>query len=232
MAAERFEPNKATGRKSVEIKFDQQRQIGDGTFATAYSVVVEQGHHQKRMVIKRYDGRHGEPAEVDAQRAIEHYQNLRAAGIKVFTTFRLSQDHKSILMTSGHSADWVCVGTNDGTEQVSDFPELGHNIIDRITNFPELANNLLSDVKKATIAGLFIGSDALFMLINRADPTQLDYVFGDLDYTGEKDDDPQFIQQNFERIQQVMQRFLLLNVNNPRPYYTKFRQLCLSASKV
>mgnify|MGYP000996528006 CR=1 FL=1 len=78
---------------------------------------------------------------------------------------------------------------------------------------------------------MFIGADALFVMVNRKDPTKLDYVFGDLDYTGEKDDDPKFLAKNFERIQQVMQRFLLLNVNDPRSYYTKFRQLCLSASK-
>lgn len=233
MARERFEPNNAAGRKAVEVEFVQQQQIGEGTFATAHSVIVEQGEgeqrRQKRMVVKRYDGRHGEPPEENAEQAVQHYENLRAAGVRVFTTYRLSDDHKSILMTSGHSADWVCIGTNAGTENLSSFPELGRNKLPAISEFPKLVGQIMADTRKATQAGLFIGSDALFMMVNRTDPTKLDYVFGDLDYTGAKDDDPKFLQKNYERIQQVVQRFVVLNVENPRPYLEELKNQYLTA---
>ena len=127
----------ATGNKPHEISIESQRLLGEGTYGKAFVVEARiydsanQMSKKRKFVMKEY---HPEKIEF-AHASIENHKQLRAAGLPVFTTFRLDEENSRIIMTNGHSKEWLCVGTNRGSASVENFPEFGRNRLDEITNF-------------------------------------------------------------------------------------------------
>ncbi len=171
---------KDSGRET-KVKILNEVPIAKGTQGEAFDVVVEVGGHSQRMVIKRYNNRHVSDSENKkrARNAFDKYSIAKSAGLKVFPTFRIGGDNQSILMTSGFSNDKICIACNSHEFNVSKFER---PLIKEIKNVDELLASFFAEAMKATQGGIGLTSDSVFFIVDREEPAQVDFVFGDLDF--------------------------------------------------
>jgi len=170
--------------RESEVILSKGRLLGRGGIGEVHEVLVELGGHKKTMALKEFKDDYMDfykrPGEkMDAEEAFEHYQKAQKAGLKVFKTYRLSKDRKSILMTNGHSQEIICLGTNNPKENIKE--ELEGERLKSIDNLDEFLNNLYEEISKAVKNNFIVTPDSLFFLIDRQTRTHLDFVFGDLD---------------------------------------------------
>src|SRR3989338_1172027 len=107
-----------------DIEIIKKTPLGGGAYGEISQVIVRVGNVDRTFVLKEFKDR-GKSAELFARRAFETHTKLKQAKLKVFPTYRLSEDGRSILMTSGHSEEFICLGTNKGSRSLKDFPEMG-----------------------------------------------------------------------------------------------------------
>ncbi|MDO8499824.1 MAG: hypothetical protein Q7S66_04145 [bacterium] len=177
---------KANGRGTEVVVPDDDKKIqkiGEGIYGQVYQAEVQVGGHRLKMVVKDFNKtsqgfRPIAIARTNARQAIENYGAAKEAGVKVFTTYRLSEDGTKILMTNGNNAETVCVGSNPSSDSVTDF---GAEKLEAIDHFENFVKNILEQASLAGSNGIFISIDAYFFLLNRKRPGVVEYVVGDLD---------------------------------------------------
>jgi len=142
-----------------------ERESG-GAFGTVYAVDVQlPGVKEKhQFALKEL---HSPNPNV-----IKNYNRAKEAGLRVWKTYRVSEDNKSILMSVGSSEGWRLMGENSKlTEQErADFLP--------ITNFDSFLNTYYKDAIKAADHKISIAGDVPFFRVKK---DQLDFVLGDLD---------------------------------------------------
>lgn len=158
---------------------EEREKIDEGTYGNIFIVMVQVRNHVRRFVLKKFKIRDSiDDPQRDSIDALANYQALKSAGLKVFPTYRISENKDSILMTCGNSDDWTCIGSNANTCRLSYFEE---DDIDEITNLDELIGELSTQAEKAAKAGLQVFSPIYFFLVHKKDKGRLDFVLGDLD---------------------------------------------------
>ena len=171
---------KNTG-KETKVQVISEIRIAGGTFGEIFDTVVEIGGHRKRFIVKKYRENNlpvGKPiATKNAHSAFENYSLAKEAGLKVFPTFRISEDEKDILMTTGFLKDQICIGSNNA----KDVTKFDKPLIREISNTDEFLSNIFAEYIKAAKNNIYLPSDILFFVLNRDEPTNLDFVLGDLD---------------------------------------------------
>jgi hypothetical protein len=116
--------------------------------------------------------------ESAARDALRNYQLAKRAGLKVFSTYRLSEDRTSILMTNGNLGGHFCFGSNIHSPRA--LKVMGRKI-PAIDNLDELISGLVAEAQKAAEHQLQLHHDTYFFLVNRENPRRADFVDGDMD---------------------------------------------------
>ncbi len=167
---------KSTGKESA-VKVITETLIDGGIYGNIFDAVIEIGGHKKRMIIKRYLDESDHAAKQEAQTAFNNYMAAKKAGLKIFPTFRIGDDQRSILMTTGFKDGNLCIGNNSR----KDIRHFGAEPLKRIEQTDKFFKDFFSEGLKAAREKLIIAADAPFLIISKAQPTKLDYVIGDLD---------------------------------------------------
>lgn len=172
---------KHTGKKS-RVKILEENIISEGTtFGEIYETLVDVGGRKKKFIIKKYQGKDstssGEFAVQFAKEAFENYSYAKKAGLKVFPTFRLSQDKKNILMTNGNLENQICIGANH-YKNITDFER---PLIKNIDNLDNFLKEYFEEGFKINGNNFQFHHDVPFFLISKTEPIKLDFVLGDLD---------------------------------------------------
>lgn len=216
----RLEAGRASGIRPIEnIQITNGRLIGSGHFGDAYAVnaIVGDGgrEHSKLLVLKRYREQLGQAgsAKRNAWRAVENYSRAKEIGLQVFPTFRLLEDEQRILMTSGHSPEWICLGSNEGSDAVRHFEQYGRDTIDDELSFIELVPRLFEQAEIASQHGITLDADGIFFLVN-AKGKGLDFVVGDYDMLGQGDMANHQLQLNLAYMYVALNTFLKKNFDD------------------
>lgn len=172
----------ADGKKPSTVQILGNKRIGVGDYGAVYEADVAIGNHIRKFAIKKFIPRLGINREEEfAARSIANYQLAKNAGLKVFPTYRLGEDRKTILMTNGNSDLVICLGSDKGssleTRGMQRIPEDETNS----DNYRHLITGLFDQAIIATKHGLSLGhSDVFFYLVN-IHTSELDFVLGDFD---------------------------------------------------
>jgi len=208
-----------------EVQLTKKTRIGGGEFGEVFQVEIQIGGRERTFVLKEFKDRKGRQAEQYAAQAMENYQKLKNAGLKVFSTYRLHEDGRSVLMTSGHTEKFVCIGSNDGSRSLKDFPEVSAEQIESIQSFETLVRSMLEQSKKASEHELAIDADAFFFLVDRDLPEKVDFVVGDVDMVGETSDSALTFEQNNHAIYTAIYHFLKNNVTSLGEYKARLDEV-------
>lgn len=202
--------------KETEVQVLQEISIDKGLFGDIFYSIIKIKGRKRYFIIKRYkEGLADKPASRWAKEAFENYRFTKEAGSKVFPTFRIDTDEKSILMTAGFMENQTCVGSNNKVN----LKELGQPPIKEIVNFNVFLSNFFKEYVKAARAGIFIGGDVPFFIINNLEIVELDFVFGDLDniivhQNPTKNYLPLLIESNLQTAINSLDSFIRFNVTN------------------
>jgi len=162
----------------TKVNIISETPINRGSFGEIFDTVVEVGGHRKRFIIKKYRTQIFEKiAEKDTKHAFKNYSLAKEAGLKVFPTFRISEDQKSILMTTGFSDNQICVSTNNKINVV----ELGRPLIEEFEDLDKFISTIFAEGLKAMKKGISLHQDMFFFLLSKNEPTKVDFILGDLD---------------------------------------------------
>lgn len=213
------------GGKATRVTILHQNPIGQGEFGTVSEADVLVHGRNRKFVIKRYthDPRWHKDASHNAARAIENYKTLKAAGLKVFPTYRLSEDGRSILMTSGNLDTKVCVDSN----QDGSLPSKGElKLVDAQDKVERLAHDMFQQAKTAAAQNIQFIYDVFFFLVDK-NTKDIDFVFGDLDMVNfyPSEDLEERTQENLDSARYALKFFSRFNINNPGEYEDRIDQL-------
>lgn len=163
--------------RGVEIEFEGKGKIGEGYFAHVFRVqaTVRRGVRSK---IKHFAYKNYRPPQRENSGAAwANYHAARKEKLKVPRTYRISQDHSSILMTLFDGDDYVCVGSNKGSDRLESF---GLSKKAQIEKFEDFVDAFFAHAIRAGEAGIFVRGDAYFFLVNKTGNT-VQFIMGDFD---------------------------------------------------
>ena len=170
------------GRPPTQLTITGKRRIGSGIFGTAFQTEVMVGCHARKLVIKRFKtiDRRGivTTAKENAAKAMANYAAAKKAGLKVFPTYRLSEDGESIVMTNGNIGSTICISN----EHSSHLPNIGEPKIQLRGDAActSLIDSVFDQALLAANHDISIHSDAFFFLYDKT-TGGIDFVIGDLD---------------------------------------------------
>jgi hypothetical protein len=168
-----------------------------GAFGTVYAVDVQLPGVKEKHQFALKELHTADP------NVIRNYNRARQAGLKVWKTYRISANNKSILMSLGSSEGWRLMGENSKlTEQErADFLP--------ISNFDSFLDTYYEDAIKAADHKISIAGDVPFFRIKK---DQLDFVLGDLD---QLEDSPKDTEQTLhENLQSMHSRLVVFFEDN------------------
>jgi len=177
--------SKAKDGKTTPVQIKSEKMIGRGFFGDVFTAdTLIKGKKPWHFVIKRFRDKAEGTAEDYARSAMAKYEVARKVGLRVFRTYRLGEDGRSILMTNGNDSEVICVG------KVAKFPgEMSSQLVD--LGEPKLAPlsdaeiealtvRIFDEASKGATNRLHIHTDAYFFIVNR-ETRAVDFVIGDLD---------------------------------------------------
>jgi hypothetical protein len=180
-------PNKDTLiHTPFHLPFLGPDKLGRGAFGTvvADTATIQGGtkKKKKRFAFKTYgkwdpnNGSWGLPPDVSAKNSLRIYLKLRETGIRVFPTYRISEDEKTVLMTLGKQKGWWVYSSNAPEKKRLEK-------IKAIVNFDDFLQSLSVNLELANQNGITLPKDAYFFLVKKINETehQADFVIGDLD---------------------------------------------------
>lgn len=212
---------KKENKKETEVEIISETFIGKGAFGEVFDTVIKIGGKKRRLIRKRYFDTlfaNDRPSAIEnIKSAVKHYSMAKNAGLKVFPTFRINEDQKSILMTTGFSDDKICISRKEGNEFMS-VTEFGKPLIKEIRNLDEFISKLFAEGLKAIKNGISIFHDVPFIILSKEEPTTIDFVLGDLDNLLEKE------KTKTEGKVNIMQLKFLLTLFNEKNVDPSFRE--------
>lgn len=183
--------------RETELKILEEKRIAGGAWGEVYDAEVQLGSRKLRFVIKRFDP--GEECKIKdpheaALASMQTYEKAKKANLKVFTTYRLGEDKKSILMTHAELKDRICIGTNTYKERDNPFSGVvnleakGYERLKEIENFEpdpkhpgdSFLEKIFGEAEKAREQGIFLPYESFFFLVDTSE-NKVDFVIGDLD---------------------------------------------------
>lgn len=199
-------------KRSSQVAVDINRgRIGYGGFGTVYNADVLISNRRGNFAIKKYrDGLNS--AEYNAQRAFRNYEMAKKAGLKVFPTYRLSDDKTHILMTNGRRGNTVCLGHTNPLESQG-FPVVPDS---NTQSYEVMIKGVLQNVQRATDQGIFVPADAYLFLLDTL-TYHGDFVIGDLDGVSESQSE-RLRMINLNNASYSLQTFFEYNFNNHEPH--------------
>lgn len=218
---------KHTGKEKA-YKVVEEVLFADGAFGKVFYTLVDTGQHKisgdrilKRFIVKKYSHSHSDAIsdedyedriKEDTKHAFQNYTFAKKAGLKVFPTFRMGEDEKSILMTTGFSDDKICVGTNS-LLKTEDFEK---PLIKNIANVDNFLDSFFKEGSKAAQRGIGFYFDNFFFMLSKEEPTKIDFVLGDFDnlqkWKGR--DENKISEENMENIKHALEDFCQRNIDS------------------
>lgn len=171
-----------------------------GAFGVVYDVDLQLPGSEKtyHFVLKEMHGS-GEQAEEKVDNAINNFLRAKQAGLRVWTTYRMSEDGKSILMTTGNMKGWKVLQSQRVGESLPKMNPPSMN------NFKSLLVKYYGDAVKAATNKISIAADVPFFLVQE---DSIDFVLGDLDLLEKSDQDPKkMLRQNLQNLHAILTRF-------------------------
>lgn len=211
------------GEKVSPVNILDQRVIGQGHYGTCYEADVNYRGRPRKFVIKRYthDPNRALNADYNATRAIENYQILKKAGLRVFHTYRLGEDERSILMTDGNLESKICVDANPkGSLPALNLPKLT-DVDDEIKKLAQAVfqQSRLAAEREVTLSK----ADIFFFLVDK-NTKDIDFVLGDLDLVNfpSVPEFEQRLHENLENARSSIEWFILSNVRDTGNSYYRY----------
>ena len=201
----------------IDVKTSKKFTIGGGSYGIASLVELEAKQHRFQFVIKKYSN----PG--DAEDALKNYLTAKAAGLKVFRTFRISEDRQKVIVTTGHTKNWVCIGSNN-TGVGGSLGSLALPKLNSIKDFDKFLKDYFEQAKIATKKNIRILGDSPFFLVERGstDNVRMDFVLGDLDNV--LANHPTFLERNVEFLMHTLIFFAKENIKDPEIYLIQIRK--------
>jgi len=215
-----FKASSMDAAEGTAVTLEKGAKLGEGAFGSVFEATVGIGDKKKRFVVKEFKdgdlaGSPDDTAENRAKDALEHWAAAKKAGLKVFPTYRLGEDGKSVLMTSGHDDARICVDPfpDDGAT----VEKFGREKLQDIAGFDRLFEDLLKESRKAADHQIDIFPDAYFFLVDRNDDS-VDFVLGDTDFlvTTPGAHPKDYATANLRRARLVLGSFIEKNVIGPK----------------
>jgi hypothetical protein len=193
-----------------DLKIEEGKNIGSGSFSNIYEVQVTVGDKVKPMILKRFkDNDLGTPSE-NAQRAFGNYALAKRVGLKVFPTYRLSEDKQSILMTdAGKDADF-CSAANNTLHDV--------RRIEKIENIKGIIQDLLGQARIASDNGITLLYDVPLFTIDKETRSKLDFYLGDFDLISRDSEKARALRHNLDHLCAALTVFIQRYVAQPELY--------------
>ncbi len=174
--------------------FIKKEIIGRGAFGTVYKAEIEKGPHRKSFAVKDYRLGSGITERMPEEqikrfvlRAFSAYEEAKKAGLKVFPTVRISQDHYQLLMSLKENDNYSLLSKGNADDLFSDRDNKRMERVENITNIQELVADIESNLMKASERKIYLPWDSYFFVAEKSNPTHLDFVIGDYDYVADKD---------------------------------------------
>ncbi len=213
----------ASGRE-ILARISDRRSIASGAFGDVFAVHADIGGRRISLVLKDYRAdRLGEFGKNRAKTAFANYVNAKAAGLRVFLTFRLAEEQGCILMTNGLNDDTVCISTND--EDRTTVEDFGRKKLETIDNADELFEEVFSQVAIAHEKRINLGRDSFLFLVERG-TDRADFVIGDMDFVHPL---PRYGEiahaENMHGAYKALQHLIINNVENPNELVKKLTRL-------
>ena len=144
---------KHTGKETA-VSIVNEIPINNGAFGEIFDTVIKINGRKKRFIVKKYFDkskiRDRPIATINAQTAFANYSLAKEAELKVFPTFRIGEDKRSILMTDGFSDNQICIGSNN-SKSVIDFEQ---PLIGKIKDEDKFLSAFFSEGLKAGQKGI------------------------------------------------------------------------------
>jgi len=175
---EKFSKNFVSNEKGNSREFSadsitEKRPLGQGRFGEVSEVEVTKDSVTMNFAIKDYK-RNGtysnKEARKNAEAAYSNYLNAKQAGLKVFSTVRLSKDKPQLLLT---------LGSNNETILISKDSAVSWERVSGIANMGSLVEAMGQNVIKSVQAGIKLRRDSYFFLAQKDRPTNIDFLVGD-----------------------------------------------------
>lgn len=228
-----------TEGESTRIKIISEEEFSGGEFGDIFSAVVNIDNKSKKyiFIIKKFKDSSGvytpfstvKIAEERAENAFRNYKIAKEAGLKVFSTYRLGDDKKSILMTNGNTTEWICLGTNERSPSLETY---GITKMSEIPNFHLLIQYMISEIKKATENGILLYKDCYIFFLNKK-TGEVDFVLGDLDQLSKNEmSKDKLFENNIEYGLEALKVFLSRNVEENKAYSYKNELLKVNSKSI
>ncbi len=178
-----------------------------GAFGAIYRADTEVLGRPRNFVIKKFRGDMVK-AKRDAERAFNNYRRAKKAGLKVFPTYRMGEDERSILMTDGNANSTIVLSNNINLQ------EIGLPLIKDEAITPALTDAIIEHAKLASQQNILIPNDAYFFLFNRGNKT-IDFTLGDLDKLGQDISPAHALWHNLRTARNAVISFMASNAESP-----------------
>lgn len=161
----------------------------------------------RRFIVKKFLG-NPDRAKRETERAFDNYRKAKNAGLRVFPTYRISEDHTSILMTNGNADSTLVLSNN------KNLRELGLPPIRDEALTPALTDSIIEHAKLASEHKILIPVDAYFFLYNHGQQTT-DFILGDLDKLGQDVSAGHALWHNLKTARSAVMSFMASNAESP-----------------
>jgi|GEM_PF-6731301 len=184
-----------------------KRSLGKGGYGQVFEVELKKDSHSKNFALKKFNTDHtergNEIARLFTERDFQTYKKVKEAGIKVFTTLRISENHQELLMTLGTTEDFTLISKDS---------HITWEKVNKITNLEILLSQIQNNILKAMKAGITLPNDGYFFVIENSHSTDVDFLVGDyggvsFDTIKKNNADIYFIQ-NISGARTALNRFL------------------------
>jgi len=170
--------------------------LGEGKFSSSVNKVEatvvngsgnESSPHTFVLKNYRFPQSLGSSGKKPGENALDNFNLLKSKGFKTWSTFRLSEDKGSAIMTNGNSEGRSLIATNItlNTNTCETALILEGKPLKTIKNFESFLASLFAEALKAEKEKIYINLDSYGFLVEdssiRDGVTQLDFVLCDLD---------------------------------------------------
>ncbi len=226
-------------KRWVRVRIVPRKVIGQGHFGTALLVDVPASRGRTlHFVVKRphpvecslseYEAHFGiyeesvlrqrirdEHAMTQVAQEIKNYELAKRAGLKVFDTMRQlwGDNGAELLMTTGFTDEWICLGDKGEAAEVTTY---GLEKLTQIENFTKFVDEVFEQSEIAFHYGMTFNADAYFFLVNRQNPSNVNFVLGDVGCLEKDNHEAGFKSiwlSNLESAVRALRKFITLNVD-------------------
>lgn len=216
--SKRFEKIDKTG-KSKEIQLDsitKKGSLGEGLYGEVSAVEIEIDGYPRNFAIKDYSKK-GEGSIELAKQAYKNYLQMKALGLKVFPTARISKDKPQLLLTLGTQKDFVLISKDS---------HIKWDKVKELTNLKELILSMAQNVLLGSKEKIEIRNDSYFFIINKQNPTDADFVIGDYERMNLSDIEPiELFTKNLKSAEKALVSFVDMYIENDEAEQKKYENI-------